>query len=480
MWKLTQHNDFANKRVFFQYDRDVLYELLATGARISSVDELLDSSGSLLFVDNVSKSEPISCMIAQTIVFSSPDTTRYREFRKGHGFIQLILNPPSVEDIKCMFDRNMYELSLFKDSRLIKVMMDKSSLVTSYNVVMENVNIMGCIPRYVFRPTKDCRDLIDQACYEKFYEMRKDLAVSGGALNGADANYSFRLIHLVSDDNVTRSYKFSSHYVILVLLSIQNGLDLSYVLSRFTNETSTTGNGFLFENLCHSMFFLGVKGQNDNTNIKAFCSFTQDCRPLLKKRANSEKAKSESLELELDGKGRIVSEIFVFDSKEKISGSNQAFKKYIYYHGASNLESIDAFTIIDDSVYFFQFTLSSKHDISGFGLYDIIKSISATYGSKLKYHLIFVGIDKSSSFESFSSQKISNSKLIQAQNAIKYANDANIKPSKPILDTAASDSVHLSLNQRALPKISQHILGLNVDRSIFKWGLNTDSQFTRP
>jgi len=116
MWKLTQHKDFANKRVFFQYDNGVLYELLETGARISSVDELQKSSGSLLFVDNVSKSEPISCMIARTIVFSSPDTTRYREFRKGHGFIQLILNPPSIEDIKCIFDRNMYELSLFKDS----------------------------------------------------------------------------------------------------------------------------------------------------------------------------------------------------------------------------------------------------------------------------------------------------------------------------------------------------------------------------
>jgi hypothetical protein len=114
--------------------------------------------------------------------------------------------------------------------------------------------------------------------------MHKDLAVSGGAFSGTDENYSFRLIHLVSDDNMTRSYKFSSHYVILVLLSIQNGLDLTDVISRFANETSTTGNGYLFENLCHSMFSLRVKGQKDDTNIKAFCTFTQDCRPLLKKR----------------------------------------------------------------------------------------------------------------------------------------------------------------------------------------------------
>ena len=60
------------------------------------------------------------------------------------------------------------------------------------------------------------------------------------------------------------------------------------------------------------MYCLWVKGQKDNTTIKAFCSLTQDYRPLLQKRANSKKVKSESLalelELELDGKRRIVSD----------------------------------------------------------------------------------------------------------------------------------------------------------------------------
>ena len=83
MWKLTQHRDFANKRVFFQYDKDLVYELLENGARMSSVNEIELSSNSLLFVDNVSKSEPIPCN-AQTIAFSSPDSNRYREFRKFH------------------------------------------------------------------------------------------------------------------------------------------------------------------------------------------------------------------------------------------------------------------------------------------------------------------------------------------------------------------------------------------------------------
>ena len=129
-----------------------------TGARISSVYELQKSSGSLLFVDNVSKSEPFSCMNARTIVFSSPNTTRYREFSENRGFIQPILNPPSIEDIKCIFDRNMYELSRFKDSDLFMQTIDKRLLVTSYDVVMENVNIFGCIPIAIdmsFLPTKE-------------------------------------------------------------------------------------------------------------------------------------------------------------------------------------------------------------------------------------------------------------------------------------------------------------------------------------
>ncbi len=173
---------------------------------------------------------------------------------------------------------------------------------------------------------------------------------------------------------------------------------------------------------------------------------------------------------------------FVFDSEEKVTSTstNQKFGKRIYYHAAANLESIDAFTIIDDSVYFFQFTIGKKHGVSGFGLYDITKSISASHGTKLKYHLIFVGIDLSDNFKSFSFQKITNTKLIKAKNAKKYANDANITPSKPILDIPLDEEVQLSLKPQSLPKISQHILGLNVDSSILNWGFNIDSHFKRP
>jgi hypothetical protein len=231
------------------------------------------------------------------------------------------------------------------------------------------------------------------------------------------------------------------------------------------------------------MFFLCVKDQKDNANIKDFCEFTRDCRPLIKKRANSKKDKSESPELELGEERRIYSDMFVFDSKEKISrnflafdsSTNQVFEENTYYHGASNLESIDAFTIIDDSVYFFQFTLGSKHEVSGFGLYDIIKSITATRRSNLKYHLIFVGIDKSESFEFFSSQKISHSNRIQAKYATKYEKDANV-----VLDTATNEYFLLTLKPEALPEISQHILGLNVNKTIYKWGLNIDSVSKRP
>ena len=300
--------------------------------------------------------------------------------------------------------------------------------------------------------------------------------------SGMDVNYSFRLIHLVSEYNMTRSYNFCSHYAILLLISIKNGLEITGVLNRLASETATTGNGYLFENLCHSMFSLRVKNQKDANSLQSFCLFTQDCRPLLKKGVVlvSEIVKSESPELEVVGDRRVSSEIFVFDSVEEISSTNQSFEKNIYYRAAANQESIDAVTIIDDSVYFFQFTIGSKHEISGFGLHDMIKSISASYGSNLKYHLIFVGIDESVSFKSFSSQKISLVKSMQAKNAMKYAYDAYIKLSKPILGIPLDEIVQLKLIPQALPEISQHILGLNFNRNLRKWGFSTDSHFKGP
>lgn len=111
MWKLTQHKDFANKRIFFQCDKDDFYELLEIGAKRSSEYEVRLSPNSYLFVDNISKSEPFTCPYVRTIVFSSPDTNSYREFSKKLGFVEIILNPPSKEDIKRMFDRNMLDLS---------------------------------------------------------------------------------------------------------------------------------------------------------------------------------------------------------------------------------------------------------------------------------------------------------------------------------------------------------------------------------
>ncbi len=121
--------------------------------------------------------------------------------------------------------------------------------------------------------------------------------MSDGAFSGLDVNYSFRLIHLVSKCNMTRNYYFCSHYAIMLLISIQNGLEFTDVSNRLKSETATPGNGYLFENLCHSMFSLRVKNKKDANSIKRYCLFTQDCRPLFKKGAVSKKSESPELEV---------------------------------------------------------------------------------------------------------------------------------------------------------------------------------------
>ncbi len=106
---------------------------------MSSEVEIKLSPNSLLFVDNISKAEPFSYQKIQTVAFSSPDSNRYREFRKCQDFIEFVLNPPLIEVIKRIYDRLLYDQSIYKNSGMFR---SETYVVPSYSVVDENVNII--------------------------------------------------------------------------------------------------------------------------------------------------------------------------------------------------------------------------------------------------------------------------------------------------------------------------------------------------
>lgn len=467
MWMLSQTVGFAEKRKFFQRGRSDIIELFDGGVKKVTVEEVKNCSNRILFVDNETKEEPIVVPGGLTIAFSSPEVQRYREYRKLSGFIELILNPLEPHDVENIFNQNQHDLSRYKTSSLLASGRNPDSYAASLEEVRENVNVIGCVPRFALKSKKTCLDLVHTACFYKFEELRKEYVISGGSLTGIDDNYSFRVIHILSSDNKNREHGFATEYVLLLLLAIHEGGSYRLLIDHIMNGTSSTSSGFLFENLCHSIFSQKVKGHNFMSNLSHLCCFTQVCSRLFKNETH-----------QLGGR-EIPSKFFVFDSSIKLSIDNhKKIKRGIYYRASSNQESFDAFTIIEDNVYFFQFTLGNKHDISGFGLYDIVKSTSVSFKSNLKYHLIFVGLDQSLHFSNFTHQKISMSKSVQAKNAKKYLDDDNIKSDPPMKDgITAETKVQLTLKSNALPEISQYKLGLNVDRSVPKWDINLVSNF---
>ena len=148
--------------------------------------------------------------------------------------------------------------------------------------VRENVNVIGCVPRFALKSKKTCLDLVHTACFYKFEELRKEYVISGGSLTGIDDNYSFRVIHIRSSDNKNRYYDFATEYVLLLLLSIHEGGSYRLLIDHIMNGTSSTSSGFLFENLCHSIFSQKVKGHNFMSNLSHLCCFTQVCSRLFK------------------------------------------------------------------------------------------------------------------------------------------------------------------------------------------------------
>ena len=162
--------------------------------------------------------------------------------------------------------------------------------------------------------------------------------------------------------------------------------------------------------------------------------------------------------------GDISSDVFTFDTDAVYLRLETQFKKNCYYQASKNQESFDAFAILSDDVYFFQYTTARSHKVSGFGLYDIMKSISKCFGSGMKYHLIFVGVEGSENFKALSHQSLLLSKTLESSNASKYKNDSNVS-SRPAKHTDGKDHLLLELSSNMLSNVSQYKLGLRFKNS---------------
>ena len=449
-----QSGKLANKRVFFQREKHKCVEFSGDNVTYVEHGDVCSSENSILFVDSILKEEPIRVPAGTVIAFSSPDPQRYREFRKSLECCELILNPPSITDIEVLYNRLKleHESNPKPEHGVIGA--------TSFLEVKRNVEILGGIPRFVFRSESSCKDIVDKACAQYSRNIFYDLSLSyDGLPTGNEEAISYRITHLRSIDNLSRTYTFASDYVVRKLFSIYNGAELrNLVLQVSRNFLGSNVKGYLFESICHSFFIRNVKlRSSDKDGEKYFCDVLPQCQRLMI--SSSKQIPSSSF-----GKHEeeILSNVFTFDTVALYLPLEVNLAKGCYYQASRNQESVDAFAILSDDVYFFQYTTAKKHDVSGFGLYDIMKSISTCFGSGMKYHLIFVGIEESEHFKAFSLQKLLLSKTLESSNASKYTNDPNVSR-REIVHTDGKIHTLLELNSKMLSNVSQHKLGMKFE-----------------
>ena len=252
-----QRDGSANKRVFFQREKDFCFEFSGDNATLVSKLDVGSSANSFLFVDNILKDEPISVPRGTVIAFSSPDPQRYREFRKSTKCFELILNPLSVNDIEILYNR----LKLEHESIIETGKGTDSGLASSFLVVRRNMEMMGGIPRYVFKSELMCKGIVDKACTQYSKNIFQDLSLSlDSSPTGKEGDLSYRITHMKSIDNIYRTYTFASDYVVRNLFSIYNGAQLRSLVMQVSRDfLGPNVKGYLFESICHSYFIRNAK-----------------------------------------------------------------------------------------------------------------------------------------------------------------------------------------------------------------------------
>jgi hypothetical protein len=440
IWKYLQREDSKGKRIIFQRNPDDFLEFTDQFVRKLNTRDIIniqDDENNVFFADLVDKNDAFFATKGITIVFSSPDKRRYHEYFKLRPEpITLVLNPLLWEDTNDLMSR----LILESKANNVDLKWNKSD-------VEKNFILIGGVPRFIFVPHEKCNNIIENALKEKAIPIYQNVALNGlNKLSGTDENISYRILNMRSDDNIEPYFCFATDEIAVRLMakfSYYNGTDT--IRSILYNTISPRTKGDYFQIIGHAMFMRRVEGYSNKydsitlTEQYQQYEFSEKCKSL------SEKYES------IDLNPLLKYDSFAFYIKSEIS-----LKKKCYYKLYNNFESIDSFTIIDNNVYFFQFTTAKVHPVSAFGIQIIYDNISECFkNEKFTFNLIFIGIEADDNLISFKMQRI---------NKIKELSNSEIAK----LKAGSFSDVTKSANS---PNYSFVTSNLSIDINQMKWGI---------
>ena len=272
-----------------------------------------------------------------TAIFSSPNPYRFKSIIKMDNSVELIMPPWENEEI---FDAH----KLISKFRSVDIDLVKSQLA-----------IYGGVPRYVFEKSNEGSRPMKKALRSKGQLVAERMFMVDWVESGKDVDMSYTISHMIPEDTVKftgRLFSPASTFVLENLMETHSAIVFEKVLQIVRMKENA---GCLFEFVA-SRFALADKTHNASRLESASKSFIS--------------ATSRTFTV-----GNFVSL-----PPEWRNGKWMPKQDVLYYQNKVNLQSVDAFTIIDRELVFFQLTIGSQHSVKAKGLSDIFDMFSCGDG----------------------------------------------------------------------------------------------------
>ena len=360
----TNINDQVDRKIYLQRSSRVIHSF--QGDRVVAIDSMtaettvLYDKNCILLVDMVEENEPILCS-GTTIIFSSPNPKRYKQFVNRHSR-RFILNCWTLEELKAVWLKSYTHIP-WKD---VKKVFDK----------------VGGVIRYVLELHKDADDSMEEGILQArnmFMVMSKNINQQISFGDGLAMVY--RVVHILSTDHSFKNSKFvfASNYARNEYLKGLKLEEIDLVMALLKFNTGIEYGGTIFESQVHKFvaeFGLQKITRLDNVKYK-YDEIISNSSP-------------RSFALPDDY------ELVCYSAASKIPtkfSNNAAVKieKDVYYQpNKRNFPSIDSFLIKDNDVFAFQITVGGKKDgIKASGLQKLYEIVSNTFPN-MSYHIVFL------------------------------------------------------------------------------------------
>ena len=353
----------------FLYEEEEKVVDLYSKATVSRITNTLECpTGLPFFVDMLgTKAEPSPKPVrlsAYTIIFSSPDNSRFKDFLKHRGRIQYILEPWTAEEI-------------YEAWRLVP---------SFYSVPKELVDaqyaIYGGVPRSVFEHA-DMSDAPMMEALEIKGEEAATRMMSRSTGAGSDIQMSHKLLHMRRKTTASATslhddafFVPASDFVVRELVKTYKEIMFRkfWEWTQYKSTIYQPVSGTIFENLyCLVM----CDSQHNITSLPGIVKYGSDV---------------------VQGRGPIMDTQSVGRDEllppdwDEVDSDWVPVRGRLYIQRTASMESADAFMVNNttDDLYLFQVTVAASHPVKSRGLQSIIELVQTKLGVLLQVRLVFV------------------------------------------------------------------------------------------